>query len=109
METALTRQDVLQIREKEFPYLQEQYGIARIGLYGSHAHDRATATSDVDLLVELSRPLGFEFVALAEYLENTLGRKVSLSTFETLGRSLEHPRYRPVALDIQRTLINVCA
>jgi predicted nucleotidyltransferase len=109
METELNKQDVLQILEKESSYLQEQYGIARIALYGSFAQDTATETSDVDLLVELSRPLGFEFVSLAAYLESILGRQVDLSTFETLRRSLENPRYHSVALEIQRTLTDVYA
>ena len=109
MEAQLSKQDILQILEKESPYLQEQYGIARIALYGSFAQDTATETSDVDLLVELSRPLGFEFVSLAEHIESILGRKVDLSTFETLRQSLKDPRYRAIALEIQRTLTDVCA
>ena len=109
METVSSRQDVLQILEKESPYLQEHYGVARIALYGSFAQDTASETSDVDLLVELSRPLGFEFVSLAEHIESVLGRKVDLSTFDTLRRSLENPRYRAIAQEIQRTMTDVCA
>ena len=109
METVLRRQDVLRILERESPYLQEQYGVARMALYGSFAQDTASDTSDVDLLVELSRPLGFEFVSLAEYIEGILGRKVDLSTFDTLKRSLENPRYRAIAQEIQRTMTDVCA
>lgn len=71
--------------------------------------DRATAGSDIDLLVELSRPLGLEFVTLAAYLEEILGREVDLVTFETLERSMEHPRYRSVAQDVKRTLTHVTA
>ena len=103
METGSSKQRILQILQKESSYLQKQYGVERIALYGSFAQDRATETSDVDLLVELSRPLGFEFVTLADHIENILGRKVDLSTFGTLRRSLENPRYRAIALEIQRT------
>jgi predicted nucleotidyltransferase len=74
METASSRQDVLQTLQRESRYLQEQHGVARIALYGSLAQDTATETRNVDLLVELSRPLGFEFVALAEQIENISGR-----------------------------------
>lgn len=109
METVSSKQDVVQVLQKESAYLQERYGVARIALYGSFAQDSATESSDVDLLVELSRPLGFEFVALAEHIESILGRKVDLSTFETLRRSLENPRYQAIAREIQRTLTDVCA
>jgi hypothetical protein len=36
--------------------------------------------SDLDLIVELSRPMGFEFFALEEFLSDTLGVPVELST-----------------------------
>jgi predicted nucleotidyltransferase len=101
------KEQVLETLREESPYLQEQYGVVRLALYGSFAQDTSTESSDVDLLVELSRPLGLEFVALAEHLEAVLGRKVDLATFETLRRSLESPRYSSVALNIQRTLTNV--
>lgn len=109
METVSSKQDVLHILQRESSYLQERYGVARIALYGSFAQDSATESSDVDLIVELSRPLGFEFVTLAEHIENILGRKVDLSTFETLQRSLVNPRYREIALEILRTMTDVCA
>jgi predicted nucleotidyltransferase len=107
METKQSRQKFVEILENESSCLKEQYGVARIALYGSFAKDEASEASDVDLLVELTRPLGFEFVALAEHLESVLGRKVDLSTFETLRRSMKNPRYRAIALDIQRTMTDV--
>ena len=109
METQLSKQGVVTLLQEAFSYLQNEYGIARIALYGSFAQDTATDDSDVDLIVELSRPLGFEFVALAEHIESILGRKVDLSTFETLRRSMENPRYRAIAREISRTLTDVCA
>jgi predicted nucleotidyltransferase len=104
---ALDKEQLLQALRKESPYLQERYGVMRLALYGSFAQGASTETSDVDLLVELSRPLRLEFVALAEHLETILGRKVDLATFDTLRRSLENPRYRSIALNIQRTLTDV--
>ena len=107
--TPLNREMVLQILQRELPYVREKFGVARLALYGSFTQGTATGKSDVDLLVELSRPLGLEFVALAEYLERALGRKVDLATFEMLERNLRHARYRPIALNIQRTLTDVQA
>ena len=60
----------------------------------------------MDLLVELSRPLGLEVVALAHYLERKLGRKVDLATFETFRRSLTSPRYRDIAVNIQESIVS---
>lgn len=57
-----------------------EYGVARIGVFGSYARGTATETSDVDLVVEFARPIGFKFMELADYLERLLGKRVDLLT-----------------------------
>jgi len=100
----LDREEVLQVLRKELPSLREKYGVERLAIYGSFAKGDQTKRSDVDILVQLVNPLGLKFVELAYHLEKVLGRKVDLATFETLHRSLENPRYKHIALDVQRTL-----
>jgi len=102
-----SKKQILKALETELPYLRERYGVVRLALYGSFSHGTPTGDSDVDLLVELSRPLGLEFVTLADHLEKRLGRKVDLITFETLNRSIGNPRYRPIGERIQETLTDV--
>jgi len=99
-----TREKILQTLRKELPYLQEKYGVERIAIYGSFAKGVQTRKSDIDILVQLMKPLGLEFIGLAYYLEEILGRKVDLATFDTLQRSMENPRYKHIAADIERTL-----
>jgi len=106
-EMSSTQKAVLQRLRLALPYLRRRYGVVRLSLYGSFARGAAVETSDVDLLVELSRPLGLEFVSLAHYLERKLGRKVDLVTFETFRRSLTSPRYRDIALHIQESMADV--
>ena len=55
-----TQEAVLQRLRIALPYLRRRYGVVRLSLYGSFARGAAVETSDVDLLVELSRPLGLE-------------------------------------------------
>lgn len=78
-------------------------GIATIGLFGSFASDRATATSDVDLLIELlpgCRP--FEtFMNAADRLEQLLGRKVELVTRSSLSPYMG-PRIMQEVQDVLR-------
>ncbi len=107
MNKALSRETVLQILRDELPRLREQYGVEKIAVYGSFADGSPTAQSDVDLLVQLMKPLGLEFIRLTYDLEELLGRKVDLATFDTLNRSMENPRYKHIATDIQRTLAYV--
>jgi uncharacterized protein len=103
----LSKKGILPLLRKELPYLRDKYGIRRMALYGSFARGTAGRRSDVDILVDLSRPLGFEFVGLADHLERTLGRRVDVATFKTLNHSLHNARYRPIALTIRKTLIHV--
>jgi len=90
--------------EKRTALLTGEVRRGKMAIYGSFAKDSYTRKSDVDILVQLMRPLGLEFVRLAYHLEEILGRKVALATFETLHRSMENPRYKHIAADIQRTL-----
>jgi len=104
MKEPRTKQEIMSILKKQLPYLQEKYGVQRIAIYGSFAKGNQTKRSDVDILVQLMRPLGLEFVELAYHFEKILKKKVDLATFNTLKRSLENPRYKRIASDIERTL-----
>jgi len=104
-----TREAVLQRLRLALPHLRQRYGVVRLSLYGSFARGAAVKDSDVDLLVELSRPLGLEFVSLAQYLERKFGRKEDVVTLETFRRSLTSRRYRDIALNIQESMTDVQA
>jgi predicted nucleotidyltransferase len=68
------RQQLRQIK----PVLMERYHVSELGLFGSVVRDDFTPLSDVDILVDFSRPVGMEFIDLADELESRLNRKVEL-------------------------------
>ncbi len=76
----LTRDRAIQLLRESQDYLRGEFGVSRIGLFGSVARDQSNDLSDVDLVVEFGRPIGFRFMDLADYLEDLLGRKVDLLT-----------------------------
>ena len=57
----MTRDELLTKLRELKPWLEEQ-GIVNVRLFGSYARDDARPDSDVDLIVELSKPLGFRFL-----------------------------------------------
>jgi len=62
-------------------------GVKSLALFGSTARGEAQAGSDVDLLVEFSRPVGlFAFLEVKTYLEGFLARPVDLVTPNALRR-----------------------
>ena len=76
---------VLQILKEKNAELARQFGVKTLALFGSVARNEATATSDVDLLVEFNRPVGyFGLFALQDYLEKLLGCSVDLGTPDSL-------------------------
>jgi hypothetical protein len=89
------------IREKVFSILSEhkteliQRGVKDIAIFGSVARGTASASSDIDILVEFSQPIGlFEFIRLKILLEQWLGNKVDLVTTDAL-----HPALRQRILE----------
>lgn len=104
---APNKEMVLHILREELPHLHERFGVTRVAIYGSLARGEPRPDSDVDLLVELSRPLGLEFVTLAHYLEDKLGLAVDLATFEALRRTIDKPYRRALAARVQEDLVDV--
>ena len=59
----------------------EAMGVRSLSIFGSVARDEAGPESDVDLLVEFDRPVGyFHFFDVQEQLETWLERPVDLVT-----------------------------
>lgn len=65
--------------------LSQKYHVKEIGIFGSFAKGTHTKTSDIDVLVEFSRPVGFfKFIGLENYLSTLTKKKVDLVTKQAL-------------------------
>ena len=71
-------EEIKEILRKHKKELRERFGVKEIGIFGSYVRNEQTESSDVDILVEFERPIGWEIVDLKEYLEKILGIKVDL-------------------------------
>jgi len=92
-----TKEEILKILKEEFSYLREKYNVKSIGLFGSYARDEQKDRSDVDILVEFSKPIGFfKFMELEEYLSKKLGVKVDLVTSDALKPMIKSQIMREV-------------
>ena len=76
----LTKERIIEILREAQPYLRERYGVKRIAIFGSCVKGRVKKDSDIDILVDFERPIGLDFIDLADYLEEILGMKVDLLT-----------------------------
>lgn len=96
----MNREQTIRILSSHKADLARKFGVSSLYLFGSVFRDEADAGSDVDLLVEFDRPVGyFGLFALQDHLESVLGCKVDLGTPDSLK-----PRIRQRVL---RECINV--
>ncbi len=73
------------ILDENKKYLNRKYGVKEIGIFGSYIRGEQGKNSDIDILVEFSKPIGFfKFLELEEYLEKLLGLKVDLVSKKAL-------------------------
>jgi predicted nucleotidyltransferase len=66
------------------PFLKEEFGVEKIGCFGSFATGQQTEDSDIDILITYNYKLGWKFFDLKEYLESEFGREVDLVTERSL-------------------------
>jgi hypothetical protein len=85
----MSAHEIQSILRECLPEIREKYGVTSIGVFGSYARGEATPESDIDIIVELGRPIGWELVDLSDYLESRLHHYVDL----VIKRSL-HPLIR---------------
>lgn len=55
-----------------------KYHLKNIAIFGSFARNEQNESSDIDIMVEFSEPVGVEFIDLANELERILQRRVDL-------------------------------
>ena len=71
--------EVLQALKAALPQLAADFCVSSLALFGSVARNEATATSDIDILVEFLAPGGLiRFGQLQQRLEDILGHRVDL-------------------------------
>ncbi len=71
----LTKEEILKRLREHKGELFKKFPIASLALFGSYARGDETDESDVDVMVELSEPMGWDFVDIAVNLENIFEEK----------------------------------
>jgi len=99
----LTRQKILELLQAKSPYLAAEFGVSKIGLFGSYLKGQPDETSDIDIIVEFERPIGFRFFELVDYLEDLLGQRVDVLT----PAGIQNIRIKRVAKNITESVVYV--
>ena len=80
----ITKNEILSMLKDLKPTLYKDFAVREIGLFGSFSDNTSTESSDIDILVELERPIGWKFFSLEIYLEKIFNRKIDLVTKNAL-------------------------
>ncbi len=99
----LTLQQVTDSLRQQMPYLSAEYGITRLGIFGSYAKGVAHEKSDIDLVAEFKTPLGLRFVEFTDYLEQLFHMPVDVLT----PAGIQAIRNVNVARAIQESIVYV--
>lgn len=82
MKTLEEIKDVIQRHKGEF---RERFGLKKIGIFGSYIRGEQKEDSDVDILIELEKPISFvKFIKFENVLSNLLGLRIELVTTKAL-------------------------
>jgi predicted nucleotidyltransferase len=69
---------ILQKLREHKAELQRKYPVAQLGVFGSYAREEATDDSDIDIAVEITGPMGLNFIEMADEIEALFGIKTDV-------------------------------
>ena len=87
------------IKNKIIPILKKN-DVVKAGIFGSYARGEAKKNSDIDILIQPPKGIGLGFVGIKLELEEKLGRKVDLLTYNSI-----HPYLKKYILDDEVRII----
>ncbi|NOQ26567.1 MAG: nucleotidyltransferase [Bacteroidales bacterium] len=86
----LTKNEILTKLKEIKPILSTEFFVKEIGLFGSYSNNEQNDDSDIDILVEFEKPIGWKFFTLEKYLEEVFKKKVDLVTKKALKKQLKN-------------------
>ncbi|MBW8051485.1 MAG: toxin-antitoxin system toxin subunit [Cytophagales bacterium] len=78
MKKNLSKKEIIQILALNKQYFKKQFGVVRIGLFGSYAKNKNNPESDIDIFVELAEPRFEWLMDLNIFLEQQFNAKVDI-------------------------------
>ncbi len=74
----MTKEYILQKLHSHKRVLEKEFGVEKIGLFGSYAKDKQTSSSDIDFYVEFREKTFDNLAGLWVYLEDIFNKKVDI-------------------------------
>jgi hypothetical protein len=84
-----TVEEIMKILKQHKEEIREKYGIIILGVFGSYARGEQSRASDIDILIEIEKPIGLRFFEAWDEFEKLLGCKVDLVRKKLLREELK--------------------
>lgn len=78
MELIMTKDEILNKLSKNKSYIEKNFEVEKIGLFGSYAKGKQTEDSDIDIYVEFKHKTFDNLAGLWNYLEELYHKKIDL-------------------------------
>lgn len=75
-----TQSEIIEFLKSKRQYLEQHFGVKKIGLFGSYARRGRVNKGDIDILVELKEPKYTYWAGLKIYLEENFDNNIDLIT-----------------------------
>ncbi len=81
----MNKDEIIVFLKENKPFIEQQFGVVRIGLFGSYVRGNAHEGSDIDIAVEMQEEHIFRnFFSLERYLKEHLKKEIDLGIMETI-------------------------
>ncbi len=83
--------EIIKFIKKHKKFLKEQYGVEKIGIFGSFVKNNIKDDSDIDISIEMAKESKnlHNFLELKRYLENKLQREVDMGIESNLKQAVK--------------------
>ena len=87
----VSREEVIRFISAHKADFEKNFGVQKIGLFGSFARGEASEESDIDIVVELEKPDLFYLIGIKQTIEEALGSRVDVVRLrDKMNKVLRH-------------------
>jgi len=83
--------DIITFIKNNKKFMREQYGVEKIGVFGSYVKNNIKENSDIDIVIEMNKESKtlHNFLELKRFLEKNLQREVDLGIESNLKQAVK--------------------
>ena len=74
----MEKEDIIRYLASKKKDFEQEFGVTRIGIFGSYAKNREREDSDLDVVVEMNKPDLLAMVGVKQAIEEDLGIEVDI-------------------------------